>query len=866
MHGVAVLLAVSALAQDVGQLERSFAQPPDDARVMMRWWWFGSAVTNAGLEREMRLMKEGGLGGFEVQPVYPIALDEPARGFRNLPFLSAEFLAALRFTGAKARELGLRMDFTLGSGWPYGGPQVAITRAAGRLRVDKVKVTSNRVPLPPLSHGEEFLGAFAGGTERALTDLRDGALWLDAAGRPSEVWFFIAGRTGMMVKRPSVGAEGFVLDHYDRAALDDHLRTVGDPLLQAATPYAIFCDSLEVFGSDWTGDFLAEFQKRRGYDLKPHLPALAGATSPHSAAIRHDWGRTLTELYEEHFLKPLAAYAQAKGTKLRIQGYGIPPMTMSANRHADFPEGEGAQWKVVRAARWASSASHLFDKPVTSSETWTWLHSPSFRATPLDMKAEADIHLLQGVNQFIGHGWPYTPDGEPEPGARFYAAAVFNHKNPWWIAMPDITRYLQRLSHLLRQGQPVADVALYLPVADAWSGFTAGRVHLIEALREHVGESVMPQILDSGFGMDFIDDGALDRLSRYRVLVLPNVERMPLAALRQVEQHVLRGGAVVATRRRPAQVPGFRVTDTEQAEFRAMVERLFARPRVRVVATDSELGAALRSFETPDVILAGDASDIGFVHRRTDSADIYFLANTSNRDITTAAQFRITGRNAEEWDPFTGTVHGVTAGRLHFAPYQSRVIVFTARKLDPKPERKPADPLDLSRGWKLAFPGMAAQPLNGLGSWTEDERTRLFSGVAVYEREVMLEPVPARVELDFGTGTVIPPVERRNGMRAWLDAPVREAAVIEVNGRRAGSVWCAPFALDITPHLKPGRNTIRVSVGNTAINHLAGTRLPDYRLLNLRYGVRFEPQDMNQLEPLPSGLLGPVRLIRYASR
>jgi lysophospholipase L1-like esterase len=42
---------------------------------------------------------------------------------------------------------------------------------------------------------------------------------------------------------------------------------------------------------------------------------------------------------------------------------------------------------------------------------------------------------------------------------------------------------------------------------------------------------------------------------------------------------------------------------------------------------------------------------------------------------------------------------------------------------------------------------------------------------------------------------------------------------------------------------------------------MAGRALPDYRLLNLRYGTRFEPQDMDKIQPIPSGLLGPVRLI-----
>src|SRR5882724_8540663 len=130
----------AARAQSINELQRGFVQPPDDARIMMRWWWFGPAVTKPELEREMRLMKEGGIGGFEVQPVYPLTLDDPAAGIKNLSFLSDDFIEALRFTSEKARELGLRFDLTLGSGWPYGGPTVPISQAAGRLRVERVNV------------------------------------------------------------------------------------------------------------------------------------------------------------------------------------------------------------------------------------------------------------------------------------------------------------------------------------------------------------------------------------------------------------------------------------------------------------------------------------------------------------------------------------------------------------------------------------------------------------------------------------------------------------------------------------------------------------------------------------------------------
>jgi hypothetical protein len=316
-----------------------------------------------------------------------------------------------------------------------------------------------RLPIPDISAGEKLLGAFLARVQdqapvaesfREITALKDGVAWFpDALEGPREVFFFIASRTGMLVNRRCVGAEGFVLDHYDRAATGDYLKNVGDRLMQAfgpTPPYAIFCDSLEVEQSDWTGDLLEEFRKRRGYDLKPHLPALVADVGPHTAAIRHDWGQTLTELFNERFLDSLREWSRRHRTLFRMQCYGIPPAVLSSSAYVDLTEGEGTQWRSLSATRWASSAGHLYGRPVTSSETWTWLHSPSFRATPLDLKAEADIHFLEGINQLIGHGWPYSAEGIAYPGWRFYAACALNDKNPWWIVMPELATYLQRLS------------------------------------------------------------------------------------------------------------------------------------------------------------------------------------------------------------------------------------------------------------------------------------------------------------------------------------------------------------------------------------------------------------------------------------
>jgi hypothetical protein len=789
------LIATTAFAADpanLAELRRGFEQPPDDARMMVRWWWFGPAVTKAELEREMRMMKAGGIGGFEVQATYPLQLEG------NMKYMSPEFLDALKFAGEKAKELGLRMDLTLGSGWPYGGPHIPLDLAAGRLKVN-----------PRPSEGDKPIGTIDGAN-------------------------FVAGHTGQTVKRPAFGAEGWVLDHYNRAALEAHFKAVGEPLLKAlekTPPYAIFSDSLEVYNADWTPAMFEEFQKRRGYDLKSRLAALNGGTADDDAAVRHDWGLTLSELADDNYLKPLTAFAKAHGTRFRSQTYGIPPVTLSSNALVDLPEGEGHEWRQFSTTRWATSAGHIYGRPVVSSETWTWLHSPVFRATPLDMKAEADIHFLQGINQLVGHGWPYSPPEAGEPGWRFYAAAVFNNHNPWWIVMPDITKYLQRVSWILRQGSPVNDVAIYLPTHDAFAGFkVGGRQSVNQAMEGLIGREVVPAVLDAGYGFDFIDDDAISAKGiNYKILIVPNVERIPLATYRKIADFK---GTVIFTKRLPSKAPGLKEKDDAVS-----IQSISAKYKL---TDEAKLGDALHAAAPRDWNLP---AEIGVVHRKLPYSDVYFVANTSNHAVKFSAW-----SNSAWWDPSTGKEsdpHGV------LAPYESRVVVVGNATLPGRatPEGRVTELTD----WKLTIDGKPQT------SWPQ-----FYSGTGTYEKSVTLASAPANAWLDFGEGTPIDPNAGRrpaNGMRALLESPVREAAQIWVNGKLAGSVWKPPYRIDLSGLLKSGDNAIKIVVANLALNEMAGKPLPDYKELNTKFGERFQAQDMQDVKALPAGLQGPVRLV-----
>jgi hypothetical protein len=286
---------------------------------------------------------------------------------------------------------------------------------------------------------------------------------------------------------------------------------------------------------------------------------------------------------------------------------------------------------------------------------------------------------------------------------------------------------------------------------------------------------------------------------------------------------------------------------------------------------EHDLGAQLKEWLKPDFVTTPASPEIGFIHRRLDAGDLYFIANTSNRRQTFQAAFRTEHSHAEVWDPFTGNSNGLAPSTkidVDLQPYESRIIVFSDKGLKPEPRQTPAGTKDVSHDWFVQFDGQyPIDKWKDLSSWTDDPKRRYYSGTATYSKTIEIAPGeigPSRfVAFDFGEGTPVPfpamPVEFN--MRAYLDSPVREAATVTVNGQLAGYVWHPPFRVDVTQFLKPGKNEIQLLVGNTAINELAGTSLPDYHLLYSRYGKEFEPQGMRDLQPLPSGILGKVSLV-----
>lgn len=736
--------------RDLDRLRALLRDPPPSTRPLTRWWWFGGAVTPEEVTRELTFMREAGLGGAEIQPLYPIAPDDPARGVRNLRYFTEEFFAALRHAVREARRLGLQLDFTLGSGWPYGGPFIPTSLAARRLRPLTLDVAGPRElfwDLGPHMTGDDRLVSIVaapvgGGQQPDLTRARvlsaparsDGDQGLEVRwNAPEGEWRLLVvldSPTGQQVKRPTLGMEGPVLDHHNRDAMQLFLRAAGDRVMdalrEAGEPpfHSVFCDSLEVYGADWTRDLLAEFRARRGYALEPYLPALWQDAGPATAHVRYDYHATLSELMLAHCFQPLVEWSARRGMKARIQAHGALADVMRAYGTAHVPEGEnifgGDRHHVnLRHRRLASSAAHLYGKPLVSAETYTWLRTPLFMTTLEMMKAASDSVFLDGINHIVNHGYSYSPPQAGEPGWAFYASTEANHTNTWWRHYPRLARYVRRVQALLQQGVAVNPVAVYLPLADVFARFGAGGLHVDVEIERHLGTDLLMDLRRAGYDFDMVNDHALAEHSRvaggrleagtaaYRVVIVPSARWMPPESAARLAELARQGGDLVFMERLPEGAPGLHEQEERSGEVRRLVGALWAgtppaagavanpgQGSVALVAGRAQAIERLRAVLAPDVeIVAGaaaprSAEDVGFVHRRAGEVDLYLVANVSGEPRDLRVRFAVGHREPERWDGETGAPSAVayeyvpdprarrTEVELRLDPFESCFVAF----------------------------------------------------------------------------------------------------------------------------------------------------------------------------------------------
>ncbi|MGW8482617.1 glycosyl hydrolase [Microbacterium sp. NPDC055903] len=849
------------------ELSAGFASPPDDARPMMRWWWFGPRVERADLLADLDAMRAAGIGGVELSVVYPLSDDSDR-------YLSTSFLADARFAAEAAAERGMRFDLTLGSGWSFGGHHITDETAARKLSWDRrdIGIAAADIPVVTAWPGDRFVAAYVGDgsiqeppEEYTFVPVVNDILRIPEGKGPRLLLLCTARLTGQQVKRAAVGAEGPVLDHFNKAAAEAHIAAVCDPLLDAVPAEllgSVFCDSLEAYAADWTPEVLEAFLAKHGYDPLPELHHLHTGSSS-GGGLRADYYAVLTELYEQNFVVPLRTWAAKRGVAFRIQGYGEPPAGISSYRFADAFEGEGWGWRELTQTRWATSAAHLYDRDVVSSETWTWIHSPSFRASPMDLRGEAHEHILAGINQFIGHGWPHSPSSAPGKGWMLYAAGAFDTRNPWSPALPGLMAYLHRLSWLMRQGRHIADVGVYTSPRAVGAMLRSGEpseLNLWRSTKDFVGDALTGALREGGFDYDAWDDDAvLPALDRYRALVLPRGSIVPDQVAARLSARIAKGGIVLAIGAAPANVPRATVVEDETALTGRLIELL---------------GGA---------DAATDAEDVGIVHRSIDDVEVYFVANTGAEEVLTRLRTRTPFGDAHRWDAATGTTRAIAADDsgipLHLEPYAATVIVttpvaVTESAAEVSPTGSNAVRIELP-AWSVRFLGDDdAVPVELPHVWELDGRAD-YSGSAEYATVIAFdEQPPADLVLDLGH--CIPHAAgdhdeigiRGRSFRVAIAPPIGEIAEVFVNGRLAGVVWGTPYRLAVGALLHVGENTIVLRVSNTGGNAVAADPhvVADAEATTATFGRRFRMQDFDLAADRVRSGLASVPVLRTGIR
>jgi len=617
---------------------------------------------------------------------------------------------------------------------------------------------------------------------------------------------------------------------------------------------SITVDSIEVGAQNWTAHLAEEFKRRRGYDLTPYLPALAGTIvgdSDQSDRFLFDWRQTLGELLKEAHYGTLASAARKRGMTSYMEAMEFARTAqgddMALRQYADIPM--AAMWSFPGASdpldtaladmRGAASIAHIHGRPLVAAELLTsmdqlWQFSPS------DLRPMIDRAFAAGINRPIIHSSVHQPGNPGKPGLTLGVfGQTFNRTETWAeIARPWID-YIARNAYLLQQGKNVADI-LYAYGEDT---------PLVTLYGEGGPKDVPP-----GFAYDFVDASSLREAvsgenghlvtkggAEYSLLWLGGTSRrITLATLRALDRLTLQGGIVAGPR--PVGSPSLA---DDSAVVTALIDRLWNPASPRIIESASLKEALDRLRIEPEISADGN---LAFVHRRSPESDFYFLANTGSSGIQTVTFRGMSGLVPQLWHAEDGTSERAiwapspkgTNVTLTLPAKRSVFVRFAHGPALHGTRARDSVIAQLDGGWTFEAPGHAVQTVT-LGSWTEPGSGGLatFSGTASYKHRF-----------------APPPRDRRRDERLLLDlGNVGDVAEIILNGRSVGTLWEAPWQIDISDYFRHGENSLEVRVTNLWINNLIG----EARAGRQSFGVPASETAR------PSGILGPVRLIRRTS-
>ena len=551
-------------------LYASFKDPEAIYRPFIRWWWNGDKVEKDELARELRLLKEAGIGGVEINPVkFPARTND--LGKPSVVWLSDEWIKLLEFTIAEARSLGLACDLIVGSGWPFGAEWLEREEQSQIVVIGKKILTGPlefEVSLsellkeadPPIysPFGDRkmemlsvrLLPSILNDIEE-VKDLSDqiptGNIKYKIPGGKFILYALVKIDGFMQVIQGAPGANGPVLNHYNEAAVRKYLSHISSVIKDKLGPpsaylHSFFVDSLELEGANWCQDMQVEFQKRRGYNLVPWLPfVLYKITAMGNSwvfdygvksqpdfkekiqRIRYDFELTKAELLKERFFNSVIEWCKENHVPSRVQAYGRGYFPLEGSFDVDIPECETwirpglgtemneSDYRIGRAYtivnKYVSSAAHLTGKNHISCEELTNIHMVFNESLDL-MKIAGDQSVISGVTHSVFHGFNYSPPDALFPGWVMYGSFI-NEKNPWWNYFHYFTQYKTRLSAVLQRSTMFADLAILPATADLWSIYGAQNDPFPAVMHPGWQTLIWESIHQNGNACDYISEGVI---------------------------------------------------------------------------------------------------------------------------------------------------------------------------------------------------------------------------------------------------------------------------------------------------------------------------------------------------------------------
>jgi hypothetical protein len=460
---------------------------------------------------------------------------------------------------------------------------------------------------------------------------------------------------------------------------------------------ATHIDSWENGSQNWTARMREEFQRRRGYDLLPFLPALSGRVVESlevSERFLWDLRQTISDLVVENYAGHLAELSQQRGLRLSIEAYGGPCDDMTYAGRAEEPMCEfwigGGAFETCKEM---ASAAHTYGRRILGAESFTADNRERWLEHPATIKALGDRAFCEGVNRFVFHRYAMQPWLNYKPGMTMGPWGVhYERTQTWWDMTPAWHEYLARCQLLLRQGLFVADICCLQPEASP-QGFY-GRKRQGYDYDNCTAEVVLTRmkVQDSRL---VLPDGMT-----YRLLVLPDVRIMTPPLLRKIRELVEAGATVVGPQ--PLKSPSLSDYPNCDQEVRRLANELWGDCDGKTVKEHAYGKGKIIWGLTPEESLAkmGVQPDftagpfIRWIHRRVAETDIYFVASASQQPTEAVCTFRATGRHPEFWQPETGQIEhiavyeqadGTTRIPIRFEPSGSVFVMFrqTAERFDP---------------------------------------------------------------------------------------------------------------------------------------------------------------------------------------